>query len=231
MPERYQEVKGFRIYLIGPFGRIVHVASWHRIQDAAESDRASTWPLSASIGSGSAWLLSPTGLLWVWNALEECFPEGRCILDYYHCAEHVWGAADALHGEGTSEAREWAEAFLTELCLGKVGKSIAALTLTENQTALQTEALENPATYLEHQTRRIHYIDDIDGGVSETVTNGLIGIYSCVLVGISYHLHTFSIPRAFSGGIRPRNAVWSQLGVKLTQYSRQIYMTTTRGDP
>ena len=171
------------------------------------------------------------GAAWVWNALEECFPEGRCILDYYHCAEHVWGAADALHGEGTSEAREWAEAFLTELCLGKVGKSIAALTLTENQTALQTEALENPATYLEHQTRRIHYIDDIDGGVSETVTNGLIGIYSCVLVGISYHLHTFSIPRAFSGGIRPRNAVWSQLGVKLTQYSRQIYMTTTRGDP
>ena len=114
------------------------------------------------------------------------------------------GAADALHGEGTSEAREWAEAFLTELCLGKVGKSIAALTLTENQTALQTEALENPATYLEHQTRRIHYIDDIDGGVSETVTNGLIGIFQLrILIGTSYDLPTFGIPRAFSDGIRP----------------------------
>ena len=57
--------------------------------------------------------LVANGPAWVWNALEECFPEGRRILDYYHCAEHVWGAADALHGEGTSEAREWAEAFLT----------------------------------------------------------------------------------------------------------------------
>ncbi len=33
-PGRYQEVKGFRIYLLGPGRRILHVASWHQIQDA-----------------------------------------------------------------------------------------------------------------------------------------------------------------------------------------------------
>jgi hypothetical protein len=41
-----------------------------------------------------------------------------------------------------------------------------------------------------------------NGGVSETAQIGLIGISSCVLIGISYDLRTFGIPKAFSDGIR-----------------------------
>jgi len=40
-----------------------------------------------------------------------------------------------------------------------------------------------------------------------------------VLIGISYDLWIFGIPRAFDDGIRPGNAVRLQLGVKLTHYS------------
>jgi hypothetical protein len=32
-PGEWREVKGFRLYLLGPEGRIVHVASWHQIAD------------------------------------------------------------------------------------------------------------------------------------------------------------------------------------------------------
>jgi transposase len=59
----------------------------------------------------------------IWNALQECFPEGRQILDYYHCAEHVREVADGLYSQGSLEAREWAEAVLTELCLGNVNET------------------------------------------------------------------------------------------------------------
>jgi hypothetical protein len=163
-PGRYQEVKGFRVYLIGPFGRIVHVASWHQIQDAADL-RQSLHVAAQRIDQERVRVaLVADGAAWVWNALEECFPQGRRILDYYHCAEHVWEVAEALHGEGACEAQEWAEAFLAELCLGKVSKSIAALTLTQTQSAAQREAIEHLATYLENQAERIHYIDDIEKG-------------------------------------------------------------------
>ncbi len=40
-----------------------------------------------------------------------------------------------------------------------------------------------------------------------------------VLIGISYDLRTFGIPRAFSDGIRPGNAVQHPLVVKLMHYS------------
>ena len=32
----YRKVKGVRIYLIGPQKRIIHVASWHQVQEADE---------------------------------------------------------------------------------------------------------------------------------------------------------------------------------------------------
>ena len=163
-PGRYQEVKGFRIYVIGPLGRIVHVASWHQVQDASDI-RQSLHAAAERIDQNRVRVaLIADGAAWVWNALEECFPQGRRILDYYHCAEHVWEVADALHGENTSEAQEWAEAFLSQLCLGKVSHSIAVLAITKTQTAQQRQAVEHLATYLEHQAQRIHYIDDIDKG-------------------------------------------------------------------
>ena len=51
------------------------------------------------------------------------------------------------------------------------------------------------------------------------IPNGLTGIPSCVLIGISYDLWTFGIPGAFSVGIRAGNAVGLQMEVKLMHYS------------
>lgn len=163
-PGRYQEVKGFRIYLIGPFRRIVHVASWHQIQDAAAIKQSLHVAAERIDQDRVRVALLADGAAWVWNSLEECFPQGRRILDYYHCAEHVWDVADAILGEGTLEAKEWAESFLSELCLGKVSQSITALTLTNTRTTGQQEAIERLATYLENQARRIHYVDDVEKG-------------------------------------------------------------------
>ena len=46
------------------------------------------------------------------------------VLDYDHCAEHVYETARAQYGEGTLEAQEWAEATLTRLCLNELGAVI-----------------------------------------------------------------------------------------------------------
>jgi hypothetical protein len=50
------------------------------------------------------------------------------------------------------------------------------------------------------------------------------------LIGISYDLWTFGIPRAFSDGIRAGNAVRLQLEVKLMHYSDLEQHQETRRD-
>src|SRR5438128_4635883 len=39
-PGTWREAKGFRLYLVGPEDRVIHVASWHEIADKAELSRA-----------------------------------------------------------------------------------------------------------------------------------------------------------------------------------------------
>jgi hypothetical protein len=163
-PGRYQEVKGFRIYLLGPGRRVLHVASWHQVQDAkalTEGLRAVALRIPQQMVRIG---LVADGAAWIWNAFEECFPEGRQILDYYHCAEHVWQVADGLHGQGSLDAQEWAEAILTELCLGNVSVTIEDLRAMQTSSAKLREDLDSLVGYLENHARRIHYLDDLDQG-------------------------------------------------------------------
>lgn len=98
-PGRWREVKGFRLYLVGDDERIVQLASWHQIQDAEcftedlkqVAQRLPTEQVRiALLGDGATWL---------WNAMIQCFPHGRPVLDYYHCAEHLHTVAKAQYGE------------------------------------------------------------------------------------------------------------------------------------
>ena len=100
----------------------------------------------------------------IWNALQECFPEGRQILDYYHCAEHVREVADGLYSQGSLEAREWAEAVLTELCLGNVNEPLQDLEATQTHSQTLREAIQELIGYTENHAQRIHYLDDLDQG-------------------------------------------------------------------
>jgi hypothetical protein len=49
------------------------------------------------------------GAEWIWNLVEEQFPQARRCLDIYHGAEHIAAAARRVFGEGTAEARSQAE--------------------------------------------------------------------------------------------------------------------------
>jgi hypothetical protein len=135
----YREVKGVRIYLIGPEKRIIHVASWHQVQESDEftedlvriAERIDVNRVRvALLGDGAGWL---------WSAQVKAFPQGRQILDYYHCAEHVWKVADHLYGEGSLEAHEWAEATLVRLCLAEIKETISDLEALEPRSAQARE--------------------------------------------------------------------------------------------
>lgn len=156
-PGYWRETKGFRLYLIGPDERIVSVASWHQIESAEQLTQdlqlaAQRVPLDrvrvALVGDGAAW---------VWNAMEGSFPEAHEVLDYYHCAEHVWIVANARYGHLTPEAHAWAEATLTRLSMGCLPDVIAGLRRMQPTDDAAREEIAKLIAYLEEHRHRVDY--------------------------------------------------------------------------
>ncbi len=117
----WKEVKGFRFYLING-ARIIHLISWHQIQEhqelAADLSRLKDAGLIPEdrvrlcvIGDGAPW---------IWNRINELFPNAKMVLDYYHCSEYVHDLAKTQYGKNSQEAREWAESILTRLFCNEI---------------------------------------------------------------------------------------------------------------
>ncbi len=154
-PGRWREVKGVRLYLAPQDGRIIQIASWHQIQDAEAMQRdirkiAERIPQEqvriALLGDGAAW---------VWKTLASCFPEGKQVLDYYHCSEHVYKVAEAHYGEGP-KALQWMESTLARLADNQVDKVIWGLQRMKATPATKNE-IGKLITYLHHQRDRLDY--------------------------------------------------------------------------
>jgi hypothetical protein len=155
-PGQYKEAKGFRIYLVGK-GRIIHVASWHQIQNeeqfgidlALAAQRIPQKKVRiALLGDGADWL---------WKHMKACFPTGCEVLDYYHCCEHVHEVAKTQYGERSPEALEWVEATLCRLFFGEVGHCIAGLRRMKPKTPQAGEIIRKFIGYLKKHRDRLNY--------------------------------------------------------------------------
>ena len=49
------------------------------------------------------------GAKWIWGQVARSLPGAEGVLDFYHAGKHIYAAAYAIHGEGTSAATAWAE--------------------------------------------------------------------------------------------------------------------------
>jgi hypothetical protein len=67
------------------------------------------------------------GAQWIWNLVEEHFPNAVQIVDWYHAAERLWDVAKAVYEEGSELAQEWAAARLDELWHGDFEDVLQAL--------------------------------------------------------------------------------------------------------
>ena len=161
---RYQEVKGFRLYLLGPDDEIVPVASWHQIENAEEIHQDLSAVAKRIDQNKVRIALLGDGASWLWTAMTECFPQGRQILDFYHCAEHVHAMARTQFGEGALSAQQWAEATLVRLSMGNVKTVIAALGRIKPRNDEAKEEIRKLMGYLENNRDRIHYISDLENG-------------------------------------------------------------------
>jgi len=99
------------------------------------------------------------GAEWIQNWADQ-FPEAIRILDYYHVKEHVWKAANELHGEGTPQAARWADHILNRLWRGWVPSTVAELDRMKPRGLdrdRKRKALDELATYLENHSGLIRF--------------------------------------------------------------------------
>lgn len=159
----WQEAKGFRIYLLNK-DRIIHVASWHQIQNEEQFGKdlalvASRIPQDlvriALLGDGADWL---------WKHMSSCFPKGRQVLDYYHCVEHIYKVARAQYGEKSMQGLEWVESTICRLFFAEVGNVIGGLRRMQPKNSEAAEEIRKLIGYLDNNRDRIHYKGDRIGG-------------------------------------------------------------------
>lgn len=96
------------------------------------------------------------GAHWIWNLIEEHFPNAIQIVDWYHATEYIWDVAHAAYGKGSDLAKAWANKRLTELWKGKIEKVLSAF-----QAHLNPDLEDDPApkaiTYFQNNRHRMRY--------------------------------------------------------------------------
>lgn len=160
---QWQEAKGFRLYLLGE-DRIVHVASWHQIQNEEKFGKDLSMAASRIAQEDLRIGLLGDGAEWLWKHMASCFPKGRQILDYYHCAEHIHKVAKHQYGEKSKKCLEWVESTMARLFYAEVDNVIWGLERMKPQNDAAEEEIRKLIGYLANNRERIHYRGDRIGG-------------------------------------------------------------------
>jgi len=145
---QWRDAKGFRLYLIDD-ERIIHVLSWHQVQEAAQLGDALKQSKEAGVIPADQVRLCVVcdGASWIWKHIESLFPRARQVLDYSHCKEYLHKVAKAPY-DSPQRALEWVEATLTRLYLGKVGGVLGGLRRMQPASEEALQAIDNCWVYL-----------------------------------------------------------------------------------
>lgn len=154
----YKEAKGFRAYLIDT-DRIIHLISWHQIQDETEFGQGLlTIKAAGLIPENKVRLcIIGDGARWIWNKPPEIFPSAREVLDYYHCSEYIHAVANVQYGRGNRKAQQWVEATFTRLFDNNVDEVIRGLRIMEPVSPAAEESITDVIRYLSKRKDQLDY--------------------------------------------------------------------------
>jgi Uncharacterised protein family (UPF0236) len=154
---QWRDAKGFRFYLLDG-ERIVHVLSWHQVQNEEQLGEALKQVKEAGVIPEEQVRLCVVcdGAEWIWKHVQALFPHARQVLDYYHCAQYLHRVAKA-HYDSSVQALEWVEATMTRLYLGKVGAVLGGLRRMQAQSEEAAKAIANCWDYINEHRGRTAY--------------------------------------------------------------------------
>lgn len=155
---QWREAKGFRFYLVDD-DRIVHLLSWHQLQDDEALFAALRQVKEASLIPQEQVRLCVVadGAHWIWSGVQQLFPTAEAILDYYHCAEHIHTLAEVQYGAHPARTLEWVEATMARLFAGEGEGVIWGLQRMRPTSPAAAAEIDNLIGYLQHNRDRINY--------------------------------------------------------------------------
>jgi hypothetical protein len=107
------------------------------------------------IPSGVSPIFIADGAKWIWNRVEDYYPNSIQILDFYHCKEHLWAFAKEYFTE--QEATGWVEAGTEKLKTERVDDFLKELEALPDKNKNLQKSKENLLTYLTNNKKRINY--------------------------------------------------------------------------
>jgi hypothetical protein len=97
------------------------------------------------------------GARWIWNWVEEYYPQSTQILDFYHCKEHLFAFAKVYFPKDENLAKKWVETCIESLMGQKVEELLTAIThLSCSKKKIKNER-EKLLNYLKNNQKRINY--------------------------------------------------------------------------
>lgn len=156
-PHCWREAKGIRGYLLDK-NKVVHLLSWHQISNIEEFRKyladlraQEIIPIAkvrlCFVGDGADW---------IWDCVQEYFPECRQVLDYYHCSEHLYDFAK-IQFKDRSKAQSWIEQTKVRLFHNNITHVIAGLKRMKSRTAEASKERDKLVNYLDKNRERVEY--------------------------------------------------------------------------
>jgi len=154
----WKEVKGFRLYLIDS-DRIVHLISWHQVQNDKELAKALLNIKNAGLIPEEKVRLCAIadGASWIWNRVCEIFSTIKLVLDFYHCSEYIHDLANMQYGKNTIKAQEWVEATFVRLFHNRVHDVIRGIKRMEPTSPEAKKKIKDVLRYLSNHKDKMNY--------------------------------------------------------------------------
>ena len=179
--EGWKEAKVGAVYELDPQGEatgITYTGGFEEAEDFGKMLYAEAY--RRGIEEAQTVVLLGDGAAWIWNLRKEHFPGAIEILDYAHASEYVHDLSKELYGEGSGEAKVWAEEKESWLYEGKIQKLILGLKQTKAKGKTARETLANTITYFENHQHQMKYDEyrakgyPIGSGIAEAACKQLV---------------------------------------------------------
>ena len=117
--------------------------------------------LSRGLATAERVLVVADGAVWIWNAVQDRFPEAVQRLDLYHANSYLWAVANETFGAGSKEASKWVKPLLKKLREDKSPAVIQALQelAPRLKPAAAGEATHSAIEYYSNNAKRLKYVE------------------------------------------------------------------------
>lgn len=104
------------------------------------------------------------GAKWIWNLVQDRWPQARQALDFYHASEHLWELGRAYHRGDERQTRWWVEARLHRLRHGKEQRVLAEIAGLKVPRGEAGQIIRREQAYFAEQAGPMRYKDLADRG-------------------------------------------------------------------